>query len=513
MAIKISLVSDVADAVSGGEKVADSFDKVVDSLDDVVKEARKAEDAVEEVGDGSKKAEDASDDMAKKFRTDMDKVRKDAKDTGDGIGKGLKDGTDKAGAGMDDLKGEANDTAREVGASFDGSAESIAEGFQEVAANAFAGFGPAGAAAGLAAAAGIGIAISKLTEYAEKVNEAKVSGAEWAQEFNLSPIQDRIDVLRDQFSELSTTIVDDRQWWELWQADAVSALDAVVDAQDKAGASTADFMRVFNELDPEARLSGMEAYRDELEKQRDALDRSNQAATDRLDIPEAQAYGEKRDAIDGLLGVLETEIDKQEVANDVEKASADAIKGTAQELVQKNEAIEESNKLLEDNADANRSAFTAELDLAEQLAETSATMKDSEATTADKKRALADLADQIVSTASAEEDAKGTTEAYNSVLAEQRAAFEKAAEAAGYTESEASKLFDTLIGGPKKKEIDVTDNGSAKATQSRINGIQGGTVAVDVQVSQASINAVYNTVAGIRLPAIQVQAKYGQAAL
>lgn len=495
MAIKIPLVADVDDAVRGMSKTADAVEEITDALEDVARDARKTEDALEDVGDGTKKVGDEADDMARKFRDDFDKVRKDSKDAGDAIGRNVKDGTDRAGQGMDDFKDEADGTAREAAASFDGSAESIADTFQELAANAFAGFGPAGAVAGIAAAAGLGIAISKLTEISEKINEAKEAGAEWAQTFNMGDAEERIQALRDQFDELSSTIVDDRQWWELWQEDAVSALDAVVRAQDEAGTSTADFMRVFNELDPSQRLSGMRDYRRELERQSEAFNDSNKAATDRLNVPEAREWGAKRDAVDGLIEILDDEIRKQETANEVEAATRDALKGTVQELQEKNEAIEEANELLEENADANRSAFTAELDLQEQLAETNKTMKDANATQNEKKRSLAELAGQISDTASAEEEASGTTQAYNRVLRQQRAAFIDAAEAAGYTEEEAADLFRTLVGGPKKKEIEVTDNGSASRTKRELEDVletagikKDMTVGVKANTAQANVD-------------------------
>jgi hypothetical protein len=91
--------------------------------------------------------------------------------TGDDVGKHMDDGFKKAGDGADDFKEEAGSTAREVAASFDGSADSIAGGFQELAANAFAGFGPAGAIAGLAAAAGIGVLFAQIQADSEAAEE------------------------------------------------------------------------------------------------------------------------------------------------------------------------------------------------------------------------------------------------------------------------------------------------------------------------------------------------------
>lgn len=471
MAIKIPIVADVDRAVADVRKLPDAFEEVQDSLEDVAKEARKTEDALEEVGDGTKKAGDAADDMEKKFRDDFEKVRKSAKDSGDGIGQGFKDGTDRAGEGLDTFKDEADGTAREAAASFDGSAESIGDVFQELAANAFAGFGPAGAAAGIAVAAGLGVAISKLQEVADEINEAKEAGAEWAQSFNMADAEERIQALRDRFAELSSEIVDDRQWWELWQDEAVSALDAVIDAQDKAGTSASDFMRAFNQVDPGERLDSLKAYREELERQAEAFNESNQAAANRLDVPEARAWGEKRDSVNQLIEVLDDEIRKQEVANDVEAASAEAVKGTAIEIAEKNEAIEESNELLEENADANRKAFRAELDLADQIRETNATLKDSEASTNDKKNAVLDAIDAVVDLAQSEEDATGAVSDYNRVIERNKDQLYEQGRRAGITKREMDELIGSTKRVPTRVSTNVTDNGTADRTRRKLEDV------------------------------------------
>lgn len=471
MAIKIPIVADVDRAVADVRKLPDAFEDVQDSLEDVAKEARKTEDALEEVGDGTKKAGDASDDMEKKFRDDFDKVRKGAKDTGDGIGKGMKEGTDRAKEGVGELGDESRSIAQEAATSFDGTAESIGDVFKDLAATAFAGFGPAALIAGVAVSAGIGIAQAKLEEYAEKVNEAKEAGADWAQSFNLAPVEERIEALRDRFSEMAGEIIDDRQWWEVWQDEAVSALDAVIDAQDKAGTSASDFMRAFNEVDPGERLESLRAYREELERQSEAFNDSNKAAADRLDVPEARAWGEKRDAVDQLIGVLDDEIRKQEVANDVEEASAEAVKGTAIEIAEKNEAIEESNELLEENADANRKAFRAELDLADQIRETNATLKDSEASTNDKKNAVLDAIDAVVDLAQSEEDATGAVSDYNRVIERNKDQLYEQGRRAGITKREMDELIGSTKRVPTRVSTNVTDNGTADRTRKKLEDV------------------------------------------
>lgn len=143
-----------------------------------------AVDGVDDVNSALKKIDDNLGDVAKAGDQDLGKLERSLKDlnqeaikTGDefdkSIGKGTKKAAKEAEGGLKDFKDEANSTARESAASFDGSAESIVDAFQEVAANAFQGFGPAGAVAGLALAAGIGLATSAFTKSQEDIAKTK----------------------------------------------------------------------------------------------------------------------------------------------------------------------------------------------------------------------------------------------------------------------------------------------------------------------------------------------------
>lgn len=155
--ISISFLADVRNFLKGAKDVEDELDDVADSLDDVAKEGEQSTEKLE----GS-------------FR----ELAKAAKKSGDDVGDGMKQGFKKAEDGASEFKDEANSTAKETAASFDGSAESIVGSFQEIAANAFQGFGPAGAVAGLALAAGIGIATAEFQKSEEAAKLAKERVAE-----------------------------------------------------------------------------------------------------------------------------------------------------------------------------------------------------------------------------------------------------------------------------------------------------------------------------------------------
>lgn len=128
-----------------------------------------AERATEKLGDETKRT---ARDIEREFKDSYRKVKRDADDAFDGATKGA-----------EDFRDEANSTAREAAASFDGSAESIVDAFQEVAANAFEGFGPAGAVAGLAAAAGIGLAMAGFEDVQEAQEQAAELASEWAERY------------------------------------------------------------------------------------------------------------------------------------------------------------------------------------------------------------------------------------------------------------------------------------------------------------------------------------------
>lgn len=226
MAIKISLVSDVEDALRGSAQVADSFEKVQDSLDDVATTGKETGTTVadamtkagasvrptnsefrqlanfletfarntgrdlpaafEEVKRAARETGteieqgtlDALERISRQGPRDVDKLKdalrqleQQADDTGDELGDSMRDGTRRASDAVDGFKDESSSSMREAAASFDGSAESIQDVFQEISANALASFGPAGAIAGLAVATGAGALFTYLNSQAEKTKE------------------------------------------------------------------------------------------------------------------------------------------------------------------------------------------------------------------------------------------------------------------------------------------------------------------------------------------------------
>lgn len=168
--------------VDAARKAGKADDDIKDALRDMGLSARQAEEAVEGVGDEFKDTGREGDRAADKLEDSLKDVQQQSERTSDGVGK-IREGFRRAEEGAEEFKNEAKQTAKESAASFDGSADSIADAFQEVAANAFSGFGPAGLIAGTAAALGIGAAAAGFEQMGEASEESRERAAEWAQSY------------------------------------------------------------------------------------------------------------------------------------------------------------------------------------------------------------------------------------------------------------------------------------------------------------------------------------------
>ena len=234
--IDIEITTNVDDVVKGTEKIADSFGEVQDSLKDTAKASEKASKDIKDDAESAAKVIDR--DLTKA----LDNVGDEAKSTGKSIGKNVKDGTDKAGEGMSELADESKSTAKEAAASF-GSIEDAADALQEVVANAFVGFGPAGLAAGIVAAAGIGLAMTAMQDNADKINEAKENMLSLAQ-----TIRDNGGVLTEadyiqQMDAYGYAIQDTKEFFEVFQEDAISGFEKLKKVSDETGISARE---IFN---------------------------------------------------------------------------------------------------------------------------------------------------------------------------------------------------------------------------------------------------------------------------
>lgn len=225
---KIPLITDVSQLLKGTQQAEDAIEKVADTLD--------------ELGRGSA---DAADKVERSFKDAFDDVQDRSKQAGKKIGDDVHDGAKKAAGGIGAMKDEAKQSVRETAASF----SDITDGLdlvQEIAANAFVGFGPAGMAAGALAAIGIGLIKTSLDDAKTKADDFVEMTHTMAQ--GLRETGGVAGILADSMED----IVDTKEWYEFWQKLPIDRLTLMSQQMKELGLNSDDVFRA---------MSGdMEAY-------------------------------------------------------------------------------------------------------------------------------------------------------------------------------------------------------------------------------------------------------------
>ncbi|AOY71027.1 hypothetical protein ARZXY2_1474 [Arthrobacter sp. ZXY-2] len=513
--IEIPIAIDADGVDKGAAKVSDAFEKVEDNLKDVAKAGDKA----------GKDVADSMDDAAKKIDRDLTKALKDveseARNSGKGIGDGVKRGTDKASEGFSEMKDEAASTAKESAASF-GSIEDSADALQEILANAAAGFGPMGAAVGIALAIGVGLLTSSLQESADKINENKEKMLDLAQtlkdkggDFDMG---DAIQAMDD----YGFSIQDTKEWWEFFQQDAVSGFEELRNRAEAAGISIGDAFRgQFGELEDAKKVSEqltgkLKELEDQTRRNGIQVDEFGRVTESVDPAMQKQISGTKE-----LSDKVKDHIKNLEAAAEIERIRRAAIEGTTEATLEDLAALQKRNETIQ-------GGITTELDYWEQVAETTKTLEENGKTLdkttqagRDNTRALIDQSNAAKDMATSQLEAGTSADQVAVNLANQREALLLQLDAMTGSRAESEKLAESLgllnkdfIAEVKtngvaesKTEIetipattDTTVNVSqtgAEETQARINSVQGKEVKVDVD-DEYTVKEVQNRIDGIR---------------
>lgn len=479
-----------------GKKADDAGDKLKDSLGDGVKDgARDASRSLEGVEDSLGEVSDKGKDLDRDLTQALKSIDDNGSKAGKGLGDSMSKGTDKAKEGLGEFKDEANSTAKESAASFDGSADSIVDSFQEIAANAFTGFGPAGAAAGLAIALTIGAAISKLQSQAEDNNAAKEAIGELGQAF--IDAGGRIDdaALNEKVKELMTSLAEEDVWYK-WGDQAQTGFEKVKEGLQ--GISDVDMETVFKGL-----AGDSEAAEEALEGLNKAIDEDNKLLSDSSYAMSAQGQAtqdSKKKTVE-LRDELEKSLEGSRAAAELADAHADSEAGRA-------EAIERTNEAQRTMAEANMSVAETQIALAEGSAELTASLAENGATMdvnteagRNNQSALIDQIDVINQMAQAEVDAGGSvTGATGNLMAQRDALVNAVAPAFGGSKEAARQYIDKMLQIPKSVNTDVNLDGIPDAQQ-RLNNFtsQRPTITVLAQASvdrQRAYNELYGAYGG-----------------
>lgn len=501
MAINIEIVSDVSAVVKDTKLVADRYDAVSDTLKDVAtagesagrdlerafqdgiraaedleSEGRKVESAAGLIGKAGKDAgrdlekglkdgEDAAEDLKRKADDAFDKISADARASGKKVGDSQKDGFKEAESGVKEFGDEANSTAKESAASFDGSAESIIDSFQEVAANAFAGFGPAGALAGLAAAAGIGMAVTKMQEGAEAADEMKGKAIDLA-----SKIQEAGGKIEDLdlggiISDWGRETLEDN-WITFWTNEASTNFQEAAKDAKAAGVDIQDAMKAAggSAEDSQRFLEGTGQAWQDLSK---AIDEGTTYTADGIPVMDESATAAKkqRDALSDLRGQAEDNITTTGDAIEIAELEQDAIKGTVEWYQKKADAMDEAAGVVKDADEAEVDYFNTLRESKEAIEENGKATKLSTKAGGANREALiaqADAATAYTDSLIAQGAEAGTVAGKMKTL---RADFIKAATASGMGEEAAKKLADSygLIPANVKTKVKAEGTKETKA--------------------------------------------------
>lgn len=146
----------------------------------VIKPTEDAVDALNDLGKakgpeqlerGMEDAQDASEKLKKETKETARVIEQEFRDSYRKMKDASESATTKAKAGLKDVKQEAGQSGREGAASFSGEWEDVGDFVQETIANGLGGFGPIGAVAGIALAAGFGAFTAQLQKDAEAAEE------------------------------------------------------------------------------------------------------------------------------------------------------------------------------------------------------------------------------------------------------------------------------------------------------------------------------------------------------
>lgn len=353
--VNIPIAADASSVIAEAGKTGVALEDVVDSLDDVAQSSETNADRInrsldqvgqqaratgddigQRVESGTDDAARAGDQLERRMRDSLDAVRTSARRTGDDIGEDVSRGTREASEGTETLRENADSNAKEVAASFDGSAQSIADGFQGLAAEAFEGFGPAGLAAGVAVAAGIGLISAASEKAKEQAQETAEAIADITGELiDLGSLKlDDASVL-DNLKEAATTANDGKVTINEWAAAARAAgIDFTTFARGMAGDSEA----------LQASYADVTAKQQALADGLDGFVTSYTGAGDAATVYYAQTY-DVAHALDDARKSLEQQDGTLNQASDTTRLFNEATRGLTETTVDNTAATEEAKRV------------------------------------------------------------------------------------------------------------------------------------------------------------------------
>ena len=488
MAVTVELVADVSDVVRGASDMAERFEDVAESLVDLARDADKSGDKIASslkdagkgaagIEDGVKDAGNAVERFEDKAKQAFKKMADDSSTASNKVAKDQKDGFKQAEGGLNDFRDEANSTAKESAASFDGSADSIVGSFQEIAANAFAGFGPAGAAAGLAMAIGVGLATTALQEGAEKAAAMKEKAVGLVDKIaeaggDLSELD-----LADTIKEWGREVLEDN-WLTPWVNESKTKYQEAAEDAKAYGVSARDAIRA-SAGSAEDSQKFLDATADSWQRLTEEMDAGTTVSAEgalQLDAG-AQAAKKKREALSDLRGAAEDNLKTTADAVEIYELENDATKDGTKAHEAKTKALEAEAAAMDEAAGAAMDSMSAELDYNETLKQSTEDIRKNGKATDTKSAAgiannktLLESAQAALQLEAAQIREGASTADVTAKTQAARDAFIQQAKAAGYTAGEAEALASKYGLIPKNVDTKVKAHDVQK-TKDEIAGV------------------------------------------
>lgn len=493
MAIEVKFLTDVEDVVRGTKTIGDKLEAVADELDamgragdknsdlmarglaETAKDAQKAGDkigdsfkdgaklagkSIEGIGDDVKTAAKSTDVLGDKGSQVFRQLGQDAKAAGDKVGKSTKDGFKDASEGAETFKENAGANAKEVAASFDGTAQGISDGFQGLAAEMLEGFGPVGLAAGVALAVGIGMATSAMQESAEKATALKQKSVDMLDAIEqVGGDLTKLDYA-DTIKSWGREVMEDN-WLSFWADESTTKFQETAKDAKAAGLDAVEAVKAAagSATDSQAFL---DKTGDAWQRLAEKIQQGTTYTQDGLPVYDASAQAAKtqQEALSDLRGQAEDNIKTTGSAVEIYDIETKAVgEGTAA-LEAKNKALEETARALEEASGAAMSGVEAEINYNDTMAQGAKDIaangkgldlhtevgKANQQTLVDMAGAANDLRDAQIAQGDSTADITAKTQ-------EARDKFLAAADAAGMGSEEARKLADRY--GLVPKNVDT----------------------------------------------------------
>jgi hypothetical protein len=508
VAIKIDFLADVAKFLRGTKDMAGALDDVAGELDglDGDKALGKLEDGMEDAG---KEAQG----LESKVSDAMRKMAQESQTAGKKIGDSTQAGVREASSGLEDLKEESAGTARESAASFDGSAESITGSFQEIAANAFVGFGPAGAAAGLALAMGMGIAISAMQKTSEEATAAKQKSV------------DMVDAIKDAGGNLADMDLSDKiiswgrevmedNWITFWADEASTKFQETAKDAKEAGVATRDAIRAASGSSEDSQKF-LDETADDWQRLTKVIEANRGVTEDGLVTQNeaGQAAQRQRDALSDLRGQAEDNIDTTADAIEIYNLETDALDATK-------EAAEAAAEAVQDKADATTDAANAAMDaqgseiswidtlrqMTEDIKTNGKAIDNNTQAGRDNNQSLIDLAGSANNYIAAQVAAGGTTDVLTGKAQQLRDAFIDQAVAAGYPREAAEALATSYGLVPANVSTLVQAHGTEEA-KAAVASVPAAATPATVEVKASGLEQAQTGITNIEGTAVDAEVK------